>query len=205
MSQIQDEIGRELRQKIEEEGEIVDEQYLNVSSFLNHRIQRPIMEKIATALAEEYKEEDITLVLTAEAAGNVIAYETAGKLSEVKDRQINALYAKKGKPATMDEDCVSYAIESPTKGNQTTLYATEEFLQGEKVLIVDDFLFTGRTSQALTEMAEEAGAEVVGYGFTIMKRSYGGYKKLKENYDCPIVSVVEIKSLNPEEDEIVFA
>lgn len=204
MSQVKDRITRELKQKIENEGKIVDEGYLNVSGFLNHRLQPPILRKIGKSLAEEYKDDDISLILTAEAAGNVIAYNIASKLSKMKDKEINALYAKKGKPTTMTDDYVQRTIKSPTKGNKTTLFAIKDYLEGEKILIVDDFLFTGTTCQALTEMAKEARGKVVGYGFTIMKKSYGGYNKLKKEYGKPINSIVEIEKLDVEGNKIIF-
>ena len=48
------------------------------------------------------------------------------------------------------------------------------------MLIIDDFLAHGEAGTALVSIADQAGAEVVGFGAVIEKRFQGGSEKLKK-------------------------
>lgn len=204
MSSILKQASQELKEVIKEEGIVLEEDLLKIDSVLNHRIDPDLISRIGQALAEEYKEERVDIVLTAEAAGNSIANNTARYLNGKEEGKIYALYAKKGEPTTMVEP-IKYLIESPTKQEKTFLAAEGEYLEDKRVLIVDDFLFTGETAQALTKITKDAKAEeIVGYGFVIEKEGYGGREEL-EQYDKPIVSLAKIRDMDPKTGEIYFS
>jgi len=107
-----------LKDWIRQEGEVISPEYLRVDGFLNHRISPAFVEEAGRELANAFKEAGVTCVLTAEAAGNVVAYEIARKLNT------RALYAKKGRAATMVHPLVR-AVRSPTKGTVTELMVEE--------------------------------------------------------------------------------
>jgi len=204
MSPIVEQVSQELKEAIRDNGIVLDEDLLKVDSFLNHRIDPDLIERIGQALAKEYEEEKVDVVLTAEAAGNSIADNTARYLNGKEEGKIYSLYAKKGKPTTMI-DPVTYSLESPTKQEETVLAVEGNYLEGKRVLVVDDFLFTGGTAQTLTKIAEDADAEeVVGYGFVVEKEGYGGREEL-EQYGKPIVSLARIRAMDPEEGNIDFS
>ena len=138
-----------------------------------------------------------TCVLTAEAAGNIVAYELARRIGA------RALYAKKGEAATMARP-ITREILSPTKGTQTTLSISGEYVSpAECVLIVDDFLFQGTTSAALADMALEGGATLAGFGFVIEKTFAGGRDRLA-SYGVPVEALVSIASMDPDAGVIRF-
>ena len=179
-----------LTEWIRREARVLGPEFLQVDGFLNHCIAPRFIEEAGTALAEAFGEETVTRVLTAEAAGNVIAFEKARRLG------VTALYAKKGKALTMQRPLVRTVV-SPTRGTQTDLTVSADYLGREdRVLIVDDFLFEGETSAALAEIAAEAGATLVGFGFVISKEFAAGRARLA-GFGVPIVSLVPIASMDP--------
>jgi len=187
-----------LKDWIRQEGEVISPEYLRVDGFLNHRISPAFVEEAGRELANAFKEAGVTCVLTAEAAGNVVAYEIARKLNT------RALYAKKGRAATMVHPLVR-AVRSPTKGTVTELAVSRDYLgTHERVLIVDDFLYQGLTSTALAEMVEESGACLVGFGFLIEKQ-FGNGRKVLARFGVPVVSLVTVAEMDPESGNIMLA
>lgn len=187
-----------LHEWIRKEGIVVSERFLRVDGILNHRINPAFIEEAGRCLAEAFGDAQVTDVLTAEAAGNVIAYETARLLGA------QAIYAKKGRATTM-VDPLTRRIVSPTKGNAVTLAVSRDYLLPERrVLIVDDFLFEGRTSSALAEMVLEVGATPVGFGFVIAKEFASGRQTLAR-FGVPIIPLVCIRNMDPATGEIVFS
>ena len=202
MGKIIDDVREKLIQKIKSEGEVLGEEFLKVDSFLNHKVAPAMLNAIGKAIAEKFEDLGVTKVLTAEAAGNIIAYTTAENLLD-QDENVEVVYAKKGVPTTMTGEEIR-TIQSPTKKNKTTLAVSGNYFNSnDRVLIVDDFLFTGRTAGTLSEIMEALSVEVVGYGFVIRKKGSGGYKKLSQT-GKPIFSLVEIESMDPQTGEITF-
>jgi len=187
-----------IRTWIEREGHVLGPEFLRVDGFLNHRIAPDFIDVVGTGLAAALSGCRATCVLTAEAAGNVVAYELARRIGA------RALYAKKGRASTMTSP-ITRTIVSPTKGAETCLSVSGEYLpKFERVVVVDDFLFRGTTSAALADMVRESGAELVGFGFVIEKAFAGGRSKL-EPYGVPIVSLVSIDGMDPGTGEIRFS
>jgi len=191
-----------LKSKIRAEGEVLGPDFLRVDSFLNHKVSPLLLNEIGKAMADKFRNYGITKVLTAEAAGNIIAFTTAKHLSD-EPAEVEVVYAKKGVPNTMTEEVVRI-IKSPTKQTETALAVSGHYFTPEdRVLIVDDFLFTGKTAGTLTDIMDEMNVSVEGYGFVIRKVGSGGFQKLSKT-DIPIFSLVTVKSMNPETGEIVF-
>jgi len=186
-----------IREWVRTEGVVVGPEFLRVDGFLNHRIDPAFVELAGGAIADAFAARGVSSVLTAEAAGNVIAYEVARRLGT------RALYAKKGRAATMS-DPLTRRVPSPTKGGEVELAVSREYLTpGERVLVVDDFLYRGLTSAALAEMALEAGAELVGFGFVIEK-CFGEGRKLLSRFGVPVVSLVAVERMDPGTGEIII-
>lgn len=188
---------KKVKEWIRREAVVVGPDFLRVDSFLNHRIDPAFVELAGGALAHAFAGYHVTSVLTAEAAGNVIAYEVARRLGA------KALYAKKGKANTM-ANTITRKVPSPTKGVETELVVSRDYLSpGERVLIVDDFLYRGLTSAALAEMVRESGAELVGFGFVIEKAFSEG-REVLSRFGVPVVSLAIIERMDPTTGEIVF-
>jgi len=129
-------------------------------------------------------------ILTAEISGIAPALMT-GKYLELP-----VVYARKTKPVTMPSDVYLTVAPSHTKGRNTELIVSPEYLgRGEDVLIIDDFLASGATIAGLVRLAEVAGARVVGIG-TLIEKTFEGGRVLLSNLGVPIQSLVSISSMD---------
>lgn len=187
-----------LREWICREAQVLGSEFLRVDGILNHQIDPAFISLVGEQLAAQFEGAGANCVLTAEAAGNIVAYELARRLG------VRALYAKKGKAATMIRPIVRSVI-SPTKGTKTELAISGDYLGPEdRVIIVDDFLYHGVTSGALGDMVVEAGGRPVGFGFVIEKTFARGREGL-QRFKVPVISLAPIQSMNPEAGTIAFA
>jgi len=112
------------------------------------------------------------------------------------------VYARKHKPIKMPDQVYLTLAPSHTKGRMVELIVSPEYLaNGERVLIIDDFLASGQTILGLARLAEASGSKVVGIGALIEKSFEGGRDVLKV-LNVPIESLASITSMD--EDQIVF-
>jgi xanthine phosphoribosyltransferase len=68
-------------------------------------------------------------------------------------------------------------------------------LPNEKVLIVDDFLASGATIQALARLTQAAGSEVCGVG-TLIEKTFEGGRESLAYLNVPVHALVQITSLD---------
>jgi xanthine phosphoribosyltransferase len=116
---------------------------------------------------------------------------------------VPVVYARKTKPVTMTDPVYVEAAPSHTRGVDTFLMVSPEFLNpGDRILIIDDFLASGQTIGALVRMVRHAGAELVGIGALIEKAFEGGRKEL-EPLGVPLYALAVIAEMT--DDRIVFA
>ena len=137
-----------------------------------------------------------TKILTAEISGIAPAVTTAIHLG------LPVVYARKTKPITMPDQVYLTLAPSHTKGRMVELIVSPEYLaNGEKVLIIDDFLASGQTILGLARLAEASGSRIVGVGALIEKTFEGGRDALKP-LGVPIHSLARITSMDG--DQVVF-
>ncbi len=186
-----------LKARILAEGRNMGRGILKVDSFVNHQVDAALMYEAGQELARRFANLGVTKVLTAEISGIAPALMTALALG------VPIVYARKTKPITMPERIYTRTAPSHTKGHEVALMVSPEFLgPGDRVLIVDDFLATGKTIDALVQIVRDAGAELVGIGAVIEKTFEGG-RAVLEHYGVPIYALVTITSM--EDGKITFA
>ena len=176
-----------LKRRIEQEGQNLGRGILKIDSFLNHQIDAQLMEQIGEAIAAEFGATQPTRVLTAEVSG-LIPAAMAGKALG----NIPVVYARKKKPITMMEPVFVENAPSHTKGDVVSLMVSPEFLHAEdRVLIVDDFLATGRTIAALARIVQSSGATLVGIA-TVVEKTFEGGREMLLEWGVPIYSAATI-------------
>jgi xanthine phosphoribosyltransferase len=186
-----------LRERIEAEGQNLGGGILKVDGFINHQVDPQLMQACGEAFAEAFKEVGATKILTAEISGIAPAVMTGLHLG------LPVVYARKTKPITMPDQVLLTLAPSHTKGRMVELIVSPEYLSGkERVLIIDDFLASGATIQGLVQLVHTAGSDVVGIG-TLVEKTFEGGRRVLENLNIPVISLVAIQSM--EGDEIVFA
>jgi xanthine phosphoribosyltransferase len=148
-------------------------------------------------LAARFRDIAADKVLTAEISGIAPALTTALALD------VPLLYARKTKPVTMTEPVYVEAAPSHTKGVAVFLMCSPEFLTPEdRILIIDDFLASGQTINALVRMVRHAEATLVGIGALIEKAFEGGRSAL-EPLGVPLHALVAIDKMT--DGQLVFA
>lgn len=185
-----------LKNRILSEGKNLGGGILKVDGFINHQVDPALMDVCGRTLATEFQGVNATKVLTAEISGIAPALMTAMHMG------LPVVYARKHKPITMPDQVFLTLTPSHTKGRTVELIISPEYLaDGERVLIIDDFLASGATILGLARLAQTAGATIIGIGALVEKVFEGGRKSL-EHLDIPIVSLAAIMSMDG--DEILF-
>jgi xanthine phosphoribosyltransferase len=188
----------ELKQRIRAEGQNLGSGILKIDSILNHQIDTGLMMRCGAEIAKRFVGKGITRIVTAEVSGIAPAFAAGFAL------QVPVVYARKVKPVTMYGPVYLETAPSHTKGVDTNLLISAEFLPpGEHVLVIDDFLASGRTLRSLVRMVESAKCHVIGIAAVVEKVFEGGRDLLVAHYQFPIEALVTIT--NMDNGEIVFA
>ena len=83
------------------------------------------------------------------------------------------------KPNKLPRATISYSYDLEYGKNELHIHA-DAIKPGQKVLIIDDLLATGGTTEAAIKLVEELGGEVVGCAFLIELADLGGRQLLKD-------------------------
>lgn len=178
---------KKMEEKILKEGTILPGGVLKVGSFLNQQIDTPFMKAIGMEIADLFKEEEITRILTIESSGIPIAVSAGFAMN------LPVVYAKKNKSSNISGDCYSTMVHSFTHGNNNNVIVGKEYIKpDDKILIVDDFLAHGSALTGLIEIVEQAGAKVVGCVAAIEKGfQMGGDSLRKKGYRVESLAIIE--------------
>ncbi|MEM7802316.1 MAG: xanthine phosphoribosyltransferase [Chloroflexota bacterium] len=176
--------------KIEKEGIYLGNGIIKVDAFMNHQIDTELMAEIGREFASKFRSHQPTKILTAESSGIPPAMVTGYEL------KIPVVYARKKTPLTMSGAPLTAQAPSRTKGGMTTLMVSPDYLaEGDRVLLIEDFLATGQTAVALIDITHQSGAELVGVGCVIEKIFEPGRTQIQQKFSGPIVSLAKINLL----------
>ena len=179
-----------LKARILSDGRNLGNGILKVDGFINHQVDARLMMQVGYALAARFAALPITKVLTAEISGIAPAVMTAMALD------VPVVYARKHKPITMPERTYLVSAPSHTKGGEVTLMVSPEWLRpADKVLVVDDFLASGRTIRALVELTAQSGAELLGIA-AVIEKSFEGGRAVFSDLGVPVEALVTITSMD---------
>ncbi len=176
-----------LEEKILSDGVTIGSDILKVDMFLNHQMDVNLLDEMGKEFARLFKDSGATKVVTVESSGIAIAVFAAKYLN------LPALFAKKSKHKNVGDDVYSANSYSFTHGKDYTMIISKKYLnKGDKVLIIDDFMAGGNACNALIDIMEQAGAEVVGIGIAIEKGFQPGGKILREKgYNVRSLAIVD--------------
>lgn len=188
-----------LKKRILAEGRNLGGGILKIDSIINHQIYPDLMMEMGQEMAARFKGVKVDRILTAEISGIAPAVMTGLALG------VPIVYARKTKPITMFGPVFLETAPSHTKGNEVNLLVAAEFMPAnQNVLIVDDFLATGKTLRALARIVEGAQSRVAGVGVVVEKTFEGGRDFMRQKgYTMPIEALVIIVSMD--DGKIVFA
>ena len=187
-----------LEERILRDGIVREGNVLKVDSFLNHQMDAALIDEIGNELYRRFKDCGITRILTIEASGIALGYAAARTFG------VPFVFAKKSKSVNIDSDVYTAEVESFTHKCTNRVIVSKKFIhEGDRVLIVDDFLANGCALQGLISIVEAAGASVAGIGIAIEKGfQEGGEKIRKAGYRLESLAIVE--SMDAEGGTVAF-
>lgn len=176
-----------LKEKINQEGIVLENNILKVDHFLNHQVDPQLMVAMGKCFYQYFKKHGINKVLTLEVSGIAVALPTAFYLN------VPMVFAKKIASLTQDTNVYTSQVTSYTKQITYEIRVDKSYLKpSDKVLIIDDFLAKGQALKGLINLCQQAGAEISGIGIAIEKSFQSGAQFAKEaGYD--LYSQVRIK------------
>ena len=180
-----------LKEKIKNDGIVINENVLKVDNFLNHQVDTKLMDLIGKEFAVYFKSKNITKVVTIESSGIAPAYAAALKL------EVPLVIFKKQSSAILDTDTtIQTPVHSFTKNTDYILMASKKYLsENDNVLIIDDFLANGQAAMGAYRILKEAGASVAGIGIVIEKSFQDGRKKL-EDLGLDVYSLARVSKIS---------
>ena len=173
---------RILRDGIVKEGNV-----LKVDSFLNHQIDVELLDRAGKEFYERFKDKKVTKILTIEASGIAIACFVA------KYFGVPVVFAKKSKSVNIDGDVYCAEVESFTHKCVNRVIVSKRFInEGDRVLIIDDFLANGCALEGLISIVESAGASVEGIAIAIEKGFQSGGARIRDKgYRLESLAIVD--------------
>lgn len=186
-----------LKQKILSCGRAKNADVLLVDSFINHQVDVTLMREIGREFAKYFSGKGITRVVTVESSGIAPAAMTALEMN------LPLVILKKQGSRILSDDLLQTTVRSFTKNTCYELTLKHEFMpQGERVLLIDDFLASGEAAVGVRKLIEQAGAELCGIGIVIEKAFQPGHKRLKA-MGCDVYSLARIRSMSENSVEFV--
>ncbi|MBI1800058.1 MAG: xanthine phosphoribosyltransferase [Chloroflexi bacterium] len=186
----------ELKQRILKDGVVLKGNILKVDAFLNHQVDSRLMKRVGEEFARRFAPLQPDKILTAEISGIAPALQAGVALD------IPVIFARKVRPVTMPKNAYERHVPSRTKGGETLLLVSPEYLRlDDRVVILDDFLATGQTLNALANIVVEARAKLLAFGVVVEKTFEHGREALEE-WNVPLEALVVIEKMS--EKGIVF-
>lgn len=178
-----------LKERIMQDGKCYAGGILKVDSFINHQMDPDLMKAIGHELSERFKDCGVNKIVTIEASGIAPAIMMGAEM------HLPVVFVKKKSPKTMQNALVS-KVHSFTKDRDYTVCISSDFLgKGDRIVIVDDFLAYGNAARGLIDLAQQAGAEIAGFGIIIEKVFQDGGNELRrEGYR--VESLARVLSLD---------
>ena len=187
-----------LEEIIRKEGKILPGDILKVDSFLNHQVNVEVMDEMGKEFARLFEDTNPDKILTIETSGVAIAQAVSLNMNRQP-----IIYAKKGVHLNMSNDVYQCKEKSYTKNVDYMIQVSKEYLhEGDRILLIDDFLANGEAMNSLLEICAQAKVEVVGIGIVIAKMYQPGYERIKKMYDR-VEILAKVKSMN-DNGEIEF-
>lgn len=152
----------ELKQRILQDGLVIDNRILKIDNFLNQQIDTALINHVGQEFARRFKDVHIDRIVTIESSGIAVAYAASLALNNLP-----IVFARKKKSLL-------------TKEEYTATISKAYLHAGESVLIIDDFLASGAAAVGLTDIVAQAGCTVAGIGIVVEKTFQSGRKTLED-------------------------
>ena len=185
-----------LKERILQDGRLMEGGILRVDSFVNHQMDPCLMKEAAAEFMHRFADLKVNKILTIEASGIAPAV-MLGYLMELP-----VVFAKKKILSTMSH-CYHTEVRSFTKQRSYDVVINKEYLTADDhVLFIDDFLAFGNAAIGIVDLCQQAGATIEGMGFLIEKEFQRGRELLQLEGIRHIESLAIIESLTDSQIKI---
>ena len=187
---------KELQERILADGQVIGNNILKVDAFLNHQIDPRFILRLGEQLAERFRNQEVSKVLTVEASGIAVAMAVGLSLG------VPVVFAKKKQALTQEGDVYSAPVFSFTRKEHLEITVARCFLSADDVvLIIDDFLAHGEALNGMISLVKQAGGKLAGAGIVIEKRFQKGGDAIRAT-GVRIESLASIERMK--QGEVVF-
>ena len=135
----------ELKQRILQDGIIIDNRILKIDNFLNQQIDTTLINHVGQEFARLFQDVPVDRIVTIESSGIAVAYAVSLAMN---NRPV--VFARKKKSLLTSGEQYTASIYSYTKEESYTASIGKSYLHaGESILIIDDFLASGAAAVGL--------------------------------------------------------
>lgn len=177
-----------LRDRVLKDAKVLPNNIVDVSSFIDSMVDVNLMDDCAKELATRFEKYKPNKILTIATTGLVLAIPMAKYL------QVPVVYARKERNVVMSDTYIAGYSSNTIGKNRELLVSKNHLTEGERVLVIDDFLSSGSSQEALLRIISDAGAHAVGVG-VLIEKSYEAGRKSLSGFDIPVESLVRIASV----------
>lgn len=178
-----------VKQAVLTQGRALGNDILKVDSFLNHQLDVDLLNAIGRIFYDKFGHLTIDKIMTAEVSGIAIAAIAAQYFN------VPVVFAKKTISKNLDPDTWEGTVYSYTKKQTYQIRVSKRYLhQGEKVLILDDFLANGEAIKGMKEIIDNAGAEMAGAG-VVIEKSFQPGASLLNHLGISVDPIIQVESL----------
>ncbi|QCX33295.1 xanthine phosphoribosyltransferase [Caloramator sp. E03] len=186
-----------LKERIIKDGIVINNSILKVDNFLNHQIDTSLFNEIGKEFKRIFSDVKVDKILTIESSGIAVA-----SFAAIHFGFIPVVFAKKTSSSIIDENVYTSTVHSFTKNTDYIIRVSKKYLNnGERVLIIDDFLAKGCAALGLIDIIEQSGAITVGVATVIEKAFQKGREKI-EKRGLRVESLASIEAF--EGNRIIF-
>ena len=186
-----------LKQRILQDGTIIDNRILKIDNFLNHQIDTELVLKMGEEFAKRLEGLSVDRIVTIESSGIAVAFAVSVAMGNKP-----LVFARKKKSLLTAADVYMTDIYSYTKEETYCASISRDYIKaGEKILIIDDFLASGAAAIGLANLVEQAGATVAAIGI-VVEKSFQPGRKLLEDKGYRVESLARIEKF--EDNKPVF-
>ena len=187
-----------VEERILKDGIVKEGNVLKVDSFLNHQMDIELFNEMGKEWKERFQDKEFTKILTIEASGIGIACVVAQYFG------VPVVFAKKSKSINLEGEMYTAEVESFTHKNKNQIIVSKKFLnEGDRVLLIDDFLANGCALMGLIQIVQAAGATVEGIGIAVEKGFQSGGQIIR-NLGYQLESLAIVEEMNDQTGEIRF-
>lgn len=109
--------------------------------------------------------------------------------------QVPVVYARKERNVVMSNTYKAGYSSNTVGKNRELLVSKKHLNEDDRILIVDDFLSSGASQEALLRIVSDSGATTVGLG-VLLEKSYDAGRQSLSGYNIPIESLVRVASVS---------